>query len=104
MLGDRSISNHPFHTKVNSLAKLVTLNFAPQINTYLNLAYLSMLADHPNFPETSTQGEELIRLEIWTFATLSPRFLFIQSHSSLYSFSISFPFSSSSAPPDIVEA
>jgi hypothetical protein len=43
-------------------------------------------------------------LEIWTFATLSPRFLFIQSHSSLYSFSISFPFSSSSAPPDIVEA
>ena len=60
--------------------------------------YLSIFADQPNFPDTSTQGDELIRLETWTLATLSPRFCFIQSHKRVYSFSTSFSFSSSTSP------
>jgi len=59
---------------------------------------LSILADHPNLPETSTQGDELRRLETWTFATLSPSCCFIQSHKRLYSCCVSLSFTSSSSP------
>lgn len=62
---------------------------------------LSILADHPNLPETSTHGDVLRRLETWTFATLSPSCCFTQSQRRLYSclvFSFSLTSSSSSSP------
>lgn len=59
---------------------------------------LSMLADHPNLPETSTQGEELRRFETWTLATFSPSCCLIQSHNRLYSCLVSLSLTSSSSP------
>lgn len=61
-------------------------------------SYLSILADHPNFPETRTQGDELRRLETWTLATLSPSCCFIQSQRRLYSCFVSLSLTSSSSP------
>jgi len=60
--------------------------------------YFSMFADQPNFADTSTQGDEVFRLETWTFATFSPRLLDNQSHKPWYSFSTSSPFTLSSPP------
>lgn len=61
-------------------------------------SHLSILADHPNLPDTRTHGEELRRLEIWTLATLSPNLFFIQSHVWPNSCLISLSFSSFLSP------
>lgn len=57
-----------------------------------------MLADQPNFPDTSTHGDELNRFETCTFATFSPSCCFIQSHKRLNSCLVSRSFTSSSSP------
>lgn len=68
------------------------------LNNENQFTNLSILADHPNLPETSTQGDELRRFETWTLATLSPSCCFIQSQRRLYSCFVSLSLTSSSSP------
>lgn len=63
--------------------------------------YLSMFADQPNFPDTSTQGDELKRFDICTLATLSPKRFLIQSQVWPNSCFMIFSFSSFLSPEKV---